>query len=99
MKTSILRYSGCAAILGSSLAFVSCGTPGKPPGRPGKAHQRFEAHDTNRDGKLSYSEFLQTSLAKKSANPRTTFNTIDTNDDEYVSPGELVDYRRKMKGL
>lgn len=101
MKTPILTLAGASLAVGSAVLLSSCGgTLGKPPGRGGKVspQERFEKHDTNRDGKWSYSEFLTTSLAKKSANPRSLFNAIDANNDDYVTQGELLDYRRKLKG-
>ncbi len=84
------------AFLGFAFLASCGGTPGKTKPHKG-SHVHFEGWDTNDDGRLNYAEFTKSSLARKSASPKTTFSQIDQDGDGYISLGELKEYRRTHK--
>ncbi|MES2659242.1 MAG: EF-hand domain-containing protein [Verrucomicrobiota bacterium] len=85
------------AIFGGAL-LGSCAKPSRyrVPKNPA-AHKQFDALDTNKDGKLSYTEFLKAPLARKSDNPKALFGKIDTSGDGYVTVPEWREYKLKNK--
>lgn len=97
MKTTITTLT-----LASSLLLFSCTSnlnssrPGAPGGRGnGKSlADRFATNDSNNDGRLDYSEFQQTPIAKRNQDSAAAFKKIDQNGDQYLSKEELKAARK-----
>ena len=79
MKTIIFAIVTCGLAI-PALAAEGIGSVSEPP--PGT--QTFRDLDTNRDGRLTFSEAF--------ANPRlsNSFNQIDQNADGFLTPAEIA---------
>lgn len=98
MTRNVRAVAGGVLAILSAVFLGSCATPGKPRSpKNSNAHRQFQSLDANKDGKLSYDEFLKAAMAGKSRNPKALFDRIDTGHDGYITLTEWSDYRLKNK--
>ncbi|MEO5914362.1 MAG: EF-hand domain-containing protein [Luteolibacter sp.] len=98
MTNNVRWITGGAFAIFSGVFLGSCASSSKPHHTVNpESHKQFQALDTNKDGKVSYAEFLKAPMAKKSSNPRALFEKIDTSGDGYITVNEWRDYRLKNK--
>ena len=97
--TKKLRWiSGSVSAVWVGAFLSSCATPRKSPGTYNPdSHKQFQSLDANKDGRLTYAEFLKAPMAKKSKNPKALFDQIDANHDGHITIPEWRDYRLKHK--
>jgi len=55
-----------------------------------KLEARFAEMDADKNGQLSYQEFLKTRVAQRSDDPKSAFAATDTNRDGQLSKQEIV---------
>jgi hypothetical protein len=59
------------------------------PGRGVRCLQRFADFDTNKDGKVTYSEFMAVSHPRGEEQAKATFKAKDTNNDGELTQAEF----------